>query len=160
MSPWRDLADRAGVVLVAPASAGATWDVIQDDYGPDVAGIDQILRHVFARINIDPRRIGIEGFSDGASYALSLGLGNGDLFTHCIAFSPGFVAEPARRGRLRIFVTHGVHDRVLPIDRCSRRIVPRLQRDGYDVVYTEFDGPHVVPADQASAGLTWLVGTS
>jgi len=36
------------------------------------------------------------GFSDGASYALSVGITNGDLFTHVIAFSPGFVA-PARQ---------------------------------------------------------------
>jgi hypothetical protein len=29
---------------------------------------------------------------------------------------------------------------VLPIDRCSRRIVPELERGGYDVLYREFDG--------------------
>ena len=153
----RDLADGAGLVLVAPESRGSTWDVIGDDYGPDVAVIDQALGHVFARMTVDARRIAIEGFSDGASYALSLGLGNADLFTHCIAFSPGFVAEPARRGRLRAFVTHGVHDPVLPIDRCSRRIVTALRRDGYDVTYTEFDGAHVVPPDLARAAVAWLV---
>ena len=160
IAPLRDLADGAGLVLVAPESRGSTWDVIHDDYGPDVAVIDRALRHVFARMTVDARRVAIEGFSDGASYALSLGLGNADLFTHCIAFSPGFVAEPSRRGRLRAFVTHGVHDPVLPIDRCSRRIVPALQRDGYDVTYTEFDGAHVVPPDQARAAVAWLAGPS
>ncbi len=160
IAPLRELADEAGLVLVAPESRGPTWDVIRGSYGPDVAVIDQALRRVFASMAVDASRVAIEGFSDGASYALSLGLANGDLFTHCIAFSPGFVAEPARHGRLRIFVTHGVHDRVLPIDRCSRRIVPALRRDGYDVAYTEFDGGHAVPADQARAAVAWLDAAS
>ena len=156
LAPLRGLADGAGVVLVAPESRGATWDVIQGGFGPDVSFLDQALAHAFGRFVVDTRRMAIAGFSDGASYALSLGVGNGDLFTHCIAFSPGFMAPPARLGRPRLFVTHGVHDAVLPIDRCSRRLVPRLRRDGYDVDYREFDGPHVVPPDQAAAAVAWL----
>ena len=156
LAPMRALADGAGIVLLAPESRGATWDVIQDGFGPDVSFLDRALAHVFGRFTVDTRRVAIAGFSDGASYALSLGLGNGDLFTHCIAFSPGFMAPPARQGRLRVFVTHGVHDPVLPIDRCSRRLVPRLRRDGYDVDYREFDGPHVVPPDLADAAVAWM----
>ena len=38
------------------------------------------------------------GFSDGASYALSLGAANGDLFTHIAAFSPGFMRPPVSVG--------------------------------------------------------------
>jgi predicted esterase len=34
--------------------------------------------------------LAVSGFSDGASYALSIGPANGDLFTHVMAFSPGF----------------------------------------------------------------------
>jgi phospholipase/carboxylesterase len=64
-----------------------------------------------------------------------------------LAFSPGFEASPDQRGRPRIFVAHGTGDRVLPIDRTSRRLVPRLEAWGYDVKYEEFDGPHTVPAD-------------
>lgn len=156
LHPLRSLAEAAGLLLVAPESRGPTWDVIHGGYGPDVAFVDRVLAHVFGRFPVDSGRVAIEGFSDGASYALSLGLGNGDLFTHCIAFSPGFIAPPAKRGRPRAFVTHGVHDAVLPIDRCSRRIVPRLRSDGYDVDYREFDGPHVVPPDQAAAAVAWL----
>src|SRR3712207_7974813 len=51
------------------------------------------------------------GFSDGASYALSLGIPNGDLFTHLVAFSPGFAAPDGQRGHPRVFVGHGVDDR-------------------------------------------------
>ncbi len=100
-----------------------------------------------------------EGFSDGASYALSLGLLNGDLLTHVIAFSPGFVLAERRRGRPRCFLSHGVHDEVLPIDPCSRRIVRELRGADYDVRYTEFDGGHSVPPAIARAAVDWLLGS-
>jgi len=107
-------------------------------------------------VALDTRRLAITGFSDGASYGLSLGLTNGDLFTHLIAFSPGFMAPTTRRGKPPVFVSHGTRDRVLPIERCSRRIVPQLDRAGYRVRYREFDGPHTVPASIAREALHWF----
>ena len=91
----------------------------------------------------------VGGFSDGASYALSLGITNGDLFTHVMAFSPGFMAPAGQMGSPRIFVSHGTRDGVLPIDRCSRKIVPQLERADYDVLYREFDGGHTISPEIA-----------
>src|SRR4051794_9546116 len=151
------LADDAGLVLLAPQSSASTWDVIRGGFGPDVDRLDAQLAEVFATCRIDAARIALGGFSDGASYAVSLGLGNGDLVTDVIAFSPGFAAPAARRGRPRLFVTHGTADAVLPIDRCSRVVVPRLRREGYDVVYIEFEGGHEVPAAVARRSVEWLL---
>ena len=156
MSLMRALADAAGLVVLAPASRQQTWDVIAGGYGPDVAFVDEALEATFERCAIDPRRLAIGGFSDGASYALSLGLTNGDLFTHVIAFSPGFMAPASQVGQPRCYVSHGTRDAVLPIDQCSRRLVPRLERAGYDVRYHEFDGPHTVPPDIAREALDWF----
>jgi predicted esterase len=39
------------------------------------------LSFVFDAYPVDPERIAVSGFSDGASYALSLGLINGTLFS-------------------------------------------------------------------------------
>src|ERR671933_1415921 len=129
----RSLADAAGLLLLAPASRDRTWDLlVRRRYGPDLALIDRALEQTFARYAVAPERVAIGGFSDGASYALSLGITNGDLFTHVIAFSPGFMAPAGRVGSPRIFVSHGTRDRVLPIDLCSRRIVPELERGGYE----------------------------
>jgi phospholipase/carboxylesterase len=58
----------------------------------------------------------------------------------------------------RVFVSHGVHDEVLPIDPCSRRIVPALQRAGYDVEYHEFDGGHVVPPGMVERAVARFLG--
>jgi phospholipase/carboxylesterase len=128
--------------------------VIRGGYGPDVAFLEQALSAVFARFAVGP--LAVSGFSDGASYALSIGLANGDLFGHVLAWSPGFMAPPDLAGRPRVFVSHGTDDRVLPIDRCSRRLVPVLRADGYDVRYEEFEGGHVVPPDVLAASLDWF----
>ena len=149
-------ADGAGLLLLAPQSTGSTWDVIERGFGPDVGRLDRALTTVFASWAVDPSRVALGGFSDGASYALSLGIDNGDLARHLVAFSPGFVAAAGQHGRPRILVTHGVHDTVLPIDRCSRRVVPRLRGAGYDVTYDEFDGGHVVTPALARRAVAWL----
>jgi phospholipase/carboxylesterase len=149
-------AEAESFILVAPESRGSTWDVIRGEYGPDVTFIDQVLVWVFERCAVDPARVAIGGFSDGASYALSLGISNGDLFTHVLAFSPGFAAPEEQHGEPRLFVSHGTRDAVLPIEPCSRHLVPRLKGVGYDVLYREFDGPHTVPAEVAREAVEWF----
>jgi predicted esterase len=151
---FREHADRHRLLLLAPKSTGATWDVISGGYGPDVRNIDGLLGDLAASYPINGYTVG--GFSDGASYALSLGLANGDVFDSVVAFSPGFEAALATTGRLRFFVSHGTDDRVLPIDRCSRRIVPRLLSAGYDVSYREFEGGHTVPGEMRRGAVEWL----
>lgn len=151
------LADREGLILLVPDSREQTWDIIVGGYGPDVAYIDRALEQTFSRYNIDSTRIAIGGFSDGASYALSLGTTNGDLFTHVIAFSPGFNAPARQYGSPALFISHGIKDGVLPIDVCSRKIVPRLKQAGYQVRYKEFDGAHTVPPEIAREAIDWFL---
>jgi predicted esterase len=150
-------ADESGFILLAPASRRQTWDVIVDAYGPDVELIDRALEQCFRRYAVRPSRVAVGGFSDGASYALSLGLTNGDLFTHVLAFSPGFMVPAAQKGKPHIFISHGTNDRVLPIERCSRRLVPQVKRAGYDVLYREFEGPHTVPPGIAREAVEWFM---
>ena len=100
------------------------------------------------------------GFSDGASYALSLGVINGDLFRRVVAFSPGFVAPGELHGKPRFFISHGTRDTVLPIDRTSRLIVRELRRLGYSVRFREFAGPHRVPPSIAREAVRWLRSAS
>ena len=151
------MADALGVILLIPDSRGGTWDAIRGPFGADVDFIGRALEHTFDRCAVDPRKIAIGGFSDGATYALSLGLDNGSLFTHVLAFSPGFTAHRRPQGRPRIFISHGKSDNVLPIDACSRRIVPQLEDAGYAVTYKEFDGPHTVPEPIAQDAFKWFV---
>ncbi|MBM0278422.1 phospholipase [Micromonospora sp. STR1s_6] len=149
-------ADTHHLLLVAPQSAAASWDLIAGGFGADVGRVDGLLATVFDGYPVHDVTFG--GFSDGASYALSLGLTNGDLVDAVLAFSPGFAAPPATHGRPRIFISHGVDDRVLPIDVCSRRLVPHLHDRGYDVTYQEFPGGHEIPTPVRESATDWLGG--
>ncbi|MFC7477299.1 alpha/beta hydrolase [Dankookia sp. GCM10030260] len=144
-------------LLVLPDSIGRSWDVLEGGYGPDIARIDAALARILADWPVDPRRIAVAGFSDGASYALSLALMNGALFTHALAFSPGFVAPLRLEGRARLFLSHGTRDAVLNVDLCSRRLVPKLRQAGYPLIYREFEGGHEVPEDIAVTALAFLM---
>jgi predicted esterase len=152
------LADELGLALVVPDSRGRTWDaILLGEFGPDRDFIDSALETAWSRVQVDPGRIGVAGFSDGATYALALGRANGDLFSGVAAFSPGFLIPVDEVGRPSVFISHGTRDSILPIDSCSRRIVPELRRLGYPVTYREFDGDHTVPRDMASVGLAAAV---
>jgi predicted esterase len=149
------LADERQMLLVSAKSAASTWDVIVDGYGPDVRRIDRLLEQVVDGYPVEHLTVG--GFSDGASYALCLGLTNGDLFDAVLAFSPGFAAPLVTHGQPRVFVSHGTADRVLPVDTCSRRLVSRLEALGYGVTYQEFGGGHEVPDQIVQDGIRWLL---
>ncbi|MDK3257912.1 alpha/beta hydrolase [Blastococcus capsensis] len=148
----RTVTDR-GVLVLAPQSGAATWDLLAGRLGRDVAVLDAALAQVTERVPVSG--CGIGGFSDGASYALSLGPANGDLFDGVLAFSPGFASPPATVGRPRLWITHGTGDRVLPVDRCGRRLAAAFGDAGYDVSYDEFDGGHVVRPEGVVAALDW-----
>ncbi len=156
----QDHADDAGLILVAPSSTGRTWDIISErEYGADLALVDAVLKHMFREYAVDTGHVGVGGFSDGASYALTLGLANGELFTHILAYSPGFIGPITARGDPRIFVSHGNDDEILPVQHCSRNIVRRLTAFEYDFLYEEFDGGHVIPRAVADKSVRWLLGT-
>lgn len=151
-------AEARGMILLIPESRGPTWDLLLGDLGADVAFIDRALRFTFDRCRIDPARVAFGGFSDGASYALSLGVSNGDLFTHLVAYSPGFLwATDPVVGKPRVFISHGTADPVLPITTTRREIVPGLRNEGYDVTFREFEGGHLVPAEISESALDWFL---
>lgn len=154
------IADSLGIVMLVPESRDSTWDAIRGDFGEDVAFVNRALEFAFSRVNVDPARLAIGGFSDGASYALSLGLDNGDLFSHILAFSPGFIAsQDPQGGRPRIFVSHGTADDILPFATTSSRLVPALERAGYSVNFRRFGEGHTVPPSIAHEAFTWFLQT-
>jgi predicted esterase len=150
------IADETGIAVLSPDSRGSTWDAIRGRFGPDVTFLNRALERVFETVSVDPLRMAVAGFSDGASYALSLGLVNGDLFPRVVAFSPGFIVDGGAHGTPRFFISHGTSDPILPIDQTSRTIVPALKRRGHDVTFREFDGGHQIPPDIAREAMRWV----
>jgi phospholipase/carboxylesterase len=152
------LAEPFRFALLVPKSRQNTWDVVLDGFGEDVLLIDRALRETFSRVRVDPNHIALAGFSDGASYALTLGLANGNLFSHVIAFAPGFISPITRQGRPLIFIAHGRGDPVLRSTNTANNIVPFLRALGYTVRYDEFDGGHLVDPAEADSAFGWFLG--
>lgn len=150
-------ADEFGFIVVSPDSRDErTWESILGMWGPDLEFIGQAIKYAKSQCMIAEEHIGLAGFSDGASYALSMGIGNGDLFTKIMAMSPGIMQPAAVRGKPKIFISHGTADNVMPIDITSRKFVPKLRQLGYDVTYREYEGRHTLPPDIARESFTWF----
>jgi phospholipase/carboxylesterase len=154
----RSLAEEHGVIVLAPASDGITWDAIRGAPGIDAAATERALAATFERCAVDRRHVAIGGFSDGASYALVLGLPNGDVFTHVLAFSACIVAATETAStKPRVFLSHGRADEILPFESCGRRIDRRLRDAGFVVRFEAFAGGHEVPPPVAQAAFRWLL---
>jgi predicted esterase len=88
----------------------------------------------------------LAGFSDGATFALAMGLSRDHPFAAVIAWSPGIAIETvgAARGR-RVFVSHGRADPILKFETTCADIVPLLESEGAAVTFLPFDGAHEAP---------------
>ena len=166
LDQFRSEADRRGAILVALEPAGATWSLKDDghggaDFGSDPAALDAALAALFARAPIDPARIVILGHSDGASYAISLGLSNPHPFKGIVAMSPGMAwRPPAVDASQRIFITHGMRDTTLPFKNTRDTIVPGLEAGGLKVQTHWFNAGHDVNRLMVSEGLDYALGAT
>jgi phospholipase/carboxylesterase len=149
--PW---ADSAGIILVALNSYNSTWDGLIGEFGPDIRLSDAALAKAFDLCAVDASRVSVEGFSDGASYALAIGRANGDLFSRVAAFSPGIFLPVHTTGTPQFYISHASNDPVLPVENTRKMVL--VLRQSYEVTYREFSGGHFVPADIAEEGERWL----
>ncbi|WP_227246833.1 alpha/beta hydrolase [Paraburkholderia caribensis] len=151
-------AERDRFLVLAPHSMYATWDIVIGGSGPDLERLDRALVEVTSRYRIDRNRLAFAGFSDGASYALSIGITNGDIASHVIAFSGGFMSVFTQEGAPKVFIAHGLADEQLPIETSGRANAARLKAAGYDVSYIEFNGPHAIQPAIAGMAIEFFLG--
>lgn len=170
LDAYREFADREGFILMIPTSARGTWDMIEDlktrigiemnvtpRYGRDLKAIDAALADLFSKVAIDPERIGIVGFSDGATYALSIGTANPQLFDTVIAFSPGPAFPTKFDPNQKVFISHGENDNVLPYSN-TRSIASKLRVKKMTVEFEKFSGKHEVPNEIREKALALFLG--
>jgi predicted esterase len=164
-------ADARGLVLLAPVSQGVTWDSVRNAEEPpspdsvllnrqaqrfsssrDAKRVDAAIANLARLVPVDRARTVLAGFSDGATFALAMGMSRREPFAAVIAWSPGIAiqtVEPAR-GR-RVLVSHGREDPILKFAETCGEIVPLLQSEGAALTFLPFEGGHEAP--------TWLKDT-
>ena len=151
------LAEEFGVIVIAPESRDLTWGQSIPGFDADVKYLGAAYRYVSEGLNVDQARVAMAGQSDGAGYALSMGLAYGDVFNHLMIFSAGLMIPFRRKGMPQIFIAHGVKDEQMPIDKTARRYVPQLKGEDYDVTYKEYEGGHGVPVPVVREGFEWFL---
>ena len=151
------LAEEFGVVVISPESREITWGQAAPGFDDDVKYIGAAFRKVTALLDIDSKRIALGGVSDGATYALSMGLAYGDTFNHLMIFAAGIPAPVRKRGKPKIFVGHGTEDHQMPIDDTARSWGPKLKAEGYDIIIREHPGGHGAPLPIVREAFEWLV---
>jgi phospholipase/carboxylesterase len=93
------------------------------------------------------------GFSQGALMALETGLRYPARFAGLIGIS-GYIHNPARllqelspiARQQRVLMTHGTYDPLLPFERTFQQ-VKRLQAEGLQIEWHEFDKEHTIAGD-------------
>lgn len=157
-------AEQRGALLLALQAPGRTWTLKPDgnggaDFGQEPAALDEALSALFARAAIDPQRIAVLGFSDGASYALSIGLANPRLFKGVVALSSGTVWLPPRvDSSQRIVIAHGTRDEILPFENARDTIVPGLEKAGLKPHTLWFRGEHELDDRSIDQALDYALG--
>lgn len=123
--------------------------------------VEALLAREKAR-GIDAGRLVLAGFSQGGAIALQAGLRHPERLAGILALSTYLPlrdtveaeAHAASRG-VPIFMAHGTHDPLIPIDR-ARQSRDRLLALGYRVQWREYPMAHAVSLDEIRDVAGWL----
>lgn len=109
---------------------------------------------------LDPERIGLLGFSQGAITSFSLLLETPDRYAWCAGLH-GYLAashadlEPAGVAGKPVFVGAGTRDRIIPAER-AERAADRLREIGADVTFRTYDVDHGVGREELRDLVGWV----
>jgi phospholipase/carboxylesterase len=115
--------------------------------------------------SVDPRRVYLMGFSQGAMMSLSLMLSQPRMVAGVVAMSGRLPSELLAEVRdadafagLPVFVTHGTFDEVLPVEN-GRAIRDALSKLPVALTYREYPMAHEVSEDSLRDVTEWLTRT-
>lgn len=159
---YQDEPARRDALFFIPRSTYPTWDLLVGQDRPDLDFLEQAYADIYRRLPVDHRRQALIGYSDGASYALAVGLSNPGLFAAVMGWAAGFVifdttAVSETDPRPRILLEHGTHDTVFPFEQIATRNCAILRRLGYEVdLRVDEGGIHWPSHEFQSAALDWF----
>ena len=176
MKAYRDEAERRQALFLVPRSFHPTWDLITaatqgaaasaadgaPSGRPDLDFFEYAYDLIFRRYPIDAGRLGLVGYSDGASYALSVGLSNPELFRAVMGWAAGFVAienDAAAPGTRRpaVLVEYGTHDELFPFEQVAVPMREQLEAFGCDVTFrVDQGGRHWPSGTFQQEALDWF----
>jgi len=148
VEPWRDLASKEGIILVAPDSARSNWELPSD--GPDF--VRAVVEAVEAKYGVDRRRVYLFGPEGGGTFALALSFLESQYFAATAVYGAtmpgdGKLLEAAKR-KLPIAMWDGLDPNGRRIPREGFASLPLMKRSqqtlklqGFPVELHEVPGP-------------------
>jgi phospholipase/carboxylesterase len=156
-----------------PYHVGYAW--FQIDWKPDgsivpnatqaretLADLVRWLAAVPARLDADPDRLYLLGFSQGAMMSFGVLRTAPERLAGVVALSGLFdedifaaPADAAATARVPVFLAHGTHDDVLPLAR-GRAVRDFFQPRQRDVTYREYPVAHSIAPDELHDVAAWL----
>lgn len=142
---YRDEPARRNALFLIPRSVDPTWDLITGRGQEDLEFLEYAWDLIYRRYPVDPRRQVLMGYSDGASYALSMALSNPGFFDAALCWAAGFVVvdrsaigSPARKARL--YLEYGTHDELFPFEQIALPMRDNLRAAGYELEFSVDEG--------------------
>jgi phospholipase/carboxylesterase len=150
---YRNEPERRQALFLIPRSLDRTWDLIASDARPDLDFLEFAYDLIYRRYPVDPERQALLGYSDGASYALSIGLSNPRMFSAVMGWAAGFVVVDSSRvgdgdPKPQILLEYGTHDPMFPFERVALPMRQRLTSAGYQVVFRVDEGGRHWPSSE------------
>jgi phospholipase/carboxylesterase len=151
-----------------PLMGGYMWYEIRSVGQPreggllqSLAALDAFVDEVIPEYTIDPARLFILGFSQGAAMAGALLLtaparvAGALLLSGYLPIDAGLAIQPAALAGKPIFVAHGTQDTVIPVE-VGRLTRDYLQTAGAALTYREYPTGHGISAGELDDALAWL----
>lgn len=133
----------------------------QESFTQGVSALREFITRLTDTHSIDPTRIVLMGFSQGAAISSALTLTAPEQVTG-LAMLAGFLPtlarpmlEPGKLAGKPVFIAHGAEDETVPIER-ARRAREALLRAGADVTYGEYAVGHKMSSQGLRDLKQWL----
>ncbi|MCW2779499.1 MAG: hypothetical protein JWN17_3224 [Frankiales bacterium] len=145
---WGAQARRSGFVLAYGVGTSASWDAgtccgdAVEQGVDDVAYLDRVVEVARALHPLDPRRLDVTGFSNGAMMAYRYACERPAAVAAVLAVSGTVVADCPGRVDVAVLAVHGLDDRTVPL--AGRAYDPALHSPLPPVSHTTaFFGPRI-----------------
>jgi phospholipase/carboxylesterase len=130
-------------------------------FAQSIERLRQFIDKLPAAFQVDPQRIFLMGFSQGAVMSFALGLTQPQRYAGIVAMS-GYIAPQTQQdadlaglAKLPILVTHGTRDTVIPID-FGRQAREWLGNTAVELAYHEYPMGHQVSEASLNDVTHWL----
>lgn len=153
-------------ISIGPGYTGQAW--YEPGGNPSAAAMEQALttldgaiRETFSQYRVSPGQAILLGFSQGGAMTYHYGILRPEMFAGLVILSGALRNPetlrphlPAARGQ-RIFIAHGTHDPVVPID-LSRNAMAFLEAQGYQPLYHEYPMGHEINLEVLNDLVPWI----